>query len=207
MFFKANFSLSLKKYLLQKEHFLISLVGIHLIALQDWSYYSFPLFQTKVFQDLQHLTFFSTLIMRERAALKMHHSLKNIRMSRYRNGAVFNFKLKFMMMNWGLSILYLSNLKKEIYITAPILKLATAVSGCQLLISLVSGIPTFEPPKDLGLFGICCQTHVGRCALCFRAPRFQSSNSQRKPLWFSVIDPFKSLTYSWKSPLDQVYLA
>lgn len=82
-----------KRYLLQKEQFLISLVGIHFVTLQDWSYYSFPLFQTQVFQDLQHLNFFSTLILRERAALKMHHSLKNIRMSRYRNGAVFNLSL------------------------------------------------------------------------------------------------------------------
>lgn len=181
MFFKANFSLSLKKYLLQKEHFLISLVGIHLIALQDWSYYSFSLFQTKVFQDLQHLTFFSTLIMRERAALKMHHSLKNIRMSRYRNGAVFNFKLKFMMMNWGLSILYLSNLKKEIYITAPILKLATAVSGCQLLISLVSGIPTLSLPRIWGSLAFVAKHALADVPSASELPGFKAPIPRESP--------------------------
>lgn len=172
----------------------------------------FPLFQTQVFQDLHQLTFFSTLILREWAALKMHHSLKNIRMSRYRNGAVFNFKLKFMKMNWGLSILYLSHLKKVIYITASILKLATAFTGCQLLIFLVSGCSCNSHLRaSQGLWGSLAffakHTHWQMCPLCFRAPRFQSSKSQRKSLWFSVIDPFKSLTYFWKSPLDQVYLA
>lgn len=129
-------------------------------------------------------SFPSTLILREWAALKTHDSLYNNGMSRYKNVALFKFKLKLMRMNWGLSIpgFYPSSLKKKITHHSYHIKIGYSLPLATTLWSVLSGRcrkPTSGPGKALAFA-------QQMYPLCFTGPRFLSRKSQSKSHWSSV---------------------
>lgn len=157
--FLKQASLALKKYLLQREQFFISLLEFHFLTLKIDPTISFSLFQTGISVSAA-LHFFSTPTRSEQGLWKMHGSLYNNGMRRYRNRAVVNFKLKLVKMNWGLSILALclSKLKKNAPHSCPIKtrhNLPVAPSFCSPFCPAAAGRPPSHLQRIWRLFGVC----------------------------------------------------